>query len=156
MTTTSLASIENILPHRGTMLFQDEVRRYTEQETVCAFTIPANGWYADATNAMPAWLGVEIMAQAVAAHVALTAIRAGRNPKPGALLGTRDFKSSLPAFPAGKTLITRAVMEFIDESGLGVYQCHIAIDDQEISTATLKVYEPDDFDHFLATGTQSS
>lgn len=155
MSDTTFPPITDVLPHRGTMLLQDAVLSYAPDSTTCSFKVQADGWYIDATPGMPAWMGIEIMAQAVAAHVAMTAMQRGKGPKPGALLGSRDFRSTLPSFPAGSELRTTAILDFIDESGLGAYTCSIAIDGQEIAAAKLKVYEPEDFDQFLATGTQS-
>lgn len=149
-------AITDILPHRDTMLWQDTVLGHDTQKVTCSYRIPAAAWYLDAQAAMPAWLGIEVMAQAVAAHVALTAIGEGRPAKRGALLGSRDFSSRLAAFPAGSTLRTTALMEFRDDSGLGAYQCAIHIGDECVASATLKVYEPNDFEQFLAAGASAS
>jgi len=148
----TLPPITDILPHRGTMLWQDTLIAHDDQRATCRYQVPSTAWFADAQGAMPAWLGIEIMAQAIAAHVAMKAIRRGLPPKPGALLGSRDFTSRLPAFPAGSVLLTHVEMEFRDESGLGAYQCSIQLGDDEIATAKLKVFEPDDFNQFLASG----
>ncbi|HRE17919.1 MAG TPA: hypothetical protein PLW86_12785 [Rhodocyclaceae bacterium] len=148
--------IADILSHRGTMLWQDAVLSHDDTRAICRYRIPENGWFVDAEGAMPAWLGIEVMAQAIAAHVAMRAIRLGLPPKRGALLGSRDFTSHCSAFPAGSTLLTTVDMEFRDESGLGAYQCSIRIGDAEVASAKLKVYEPDDFEQFLAAGSQHS
>lgn len=152
----TIPPIADILPHRGTMLWQDAVLSHDDARAVCSYRVPENGWFVDTQGAMPAWLGIEVMAQAIAAHVALKAIRRGLPPKRGALLGSRDFASQLPAFPAGSTLMTTVDMEFRDESGLGAYQCRICIGETEVASAKLKVYEPDDFEQFLAAGSTPS
>ena len=156
MTTLSFPDIRDVLPHRGSMLFQDEIKDFSAEQSTCAYRVPYDSWNADETHSMPAWFGIEVMAQAVAAHVALTAIFRGDQPKPGALLGSRDFRSKMAAFPPGSELLTTARREFIDDSGLGVYVCEIALAGQTIASATLKVYEPHDFNAFLANGTQAS
>ena len=46
-------------------------------------TVRSDAWYADADGAMPAWIGIELMAQAIAAHVALLAMRAWRQGASG-------------------------------------------------------------------------
>lgn len=144
--------IADILPHRGTMLFVDAVTSYSPEVTTCTFRPRADAWYADADGAMPAWLGIEIMAQTIAAHVALTAMTRGEKPKLGALLGSRDYRSNMPSYAAGTPLTITALLELRDASGLGAYECRIEADNSEISSAKLKVYEPDNFEQFLSTG----
>ena len=85
--------IEDVLPHRGTMLLLDRVEAYAPTHVRCSYTPRADAWYADADGAMPAWYGIELMAQTVAAHVGLTARQAGRPPRLGALLGSRAFRT---------------------------------------------------------------
>ena len=65
--------IEEVLPHRGTMLLLDAVEDYAPTHACCSYTPRADAWYADADRALPAWFGIELMAQTVAAHVGLTA-----------------------------------------------------------------------------------
>jgi predicted hotdog family 3-hydroxylacyl-ACP dehydratase len=74
---------------------------------------------------------------------------AGEALKHGALLGTRCFRSNQSAFPAGQTLRIESRMVYRDISGLGAYECRILAADREVASATLKVYEPDDFQTFL-------
>ena len=95
------------------------------------------------------------MAQTVAAHVGLTARLSGHPPRLGALLGSRAVRSQRAAFAAGTTLIVEAHLDYRDESGLASYQCRIAADGEELSSARLSVYEPDDFAHFLSQNDRS-
>jgi len=148
--------ITDILPHRGTMLFIDAVTDYSPTATTCIYQPHADAWYADGDSNMPAWLGIEIMAQTIAAHVGLNAIARGQAPKMGALLGSRNYHSQVATFVAYTPLTIYALLEFRDDSGLGAYECRITADGREIASATLKVFEPENFDQFIATGTQAS
>lgn len=47
---------------------------------------------------MPAWFGIELMAQAIAAHVGLLSMRDGNPARPGVLLGSRKYEAHTPAF----------------------------------------------------------
>lgn len=147
--------IEEVLPHRGTMLLLDAVEDYAPTHACCSYTPRTDAWYADADRALPAWFGIELMAQTVAAHVGLTARLSGHPPRLGALLGSRAFRSQRAAFAAGTTLIVEAHLDYRDESGLASYQCRIAADGEELSSARLSVYEPDDFAHFLSQNDRS-
>jgi predicted hotdog family 3-hydroxylacyl-ACP dehydratase len=141
--------IEALIPHRGTMLLLDRVIEFTDDLAVAEYAPREAAWYADDTGNMPAWIGIELMAQTIAAHVALLKRRVGMLPKMGALLGTRSYRCSTPCFTAGRTLRIRAVMVLRDSSGLGAYECAIDLDGEVLATAVLKVYEPDDFGLFV-------
>lgn len=147
-----IPAIDEILPHRGTMLLLDSVRAWdAESATAVAFVMP-DAWYTDTEGAMPSWIGIELMAQTIAAHVGLSARARGECPKHGVLLGTRRYQATMPLFPSGATLDVIAKLAFRDDSGLGAYDCRISLDDQDVATATIKVFEPNDFATFLAQG----
>ncbi|MBS1197765.1 MAG: beta-hydroxyacyl-(acyl-carrier-protein) dehydratase FabA/FabZ [Proteobacteria bacterium] len=148
--------ITEILPHRGTMLFIDTVSQYSSTAATCTYQPQADAWYANEEGNMPAWMGIEIMAQAIAAHVCMDSIARGEVPKMGALLGTRSYQSSVVAFVAGTPLSIEALLEFRDDNGLGAYECCIEADGRKIANATLKVFEPKDFDQFIAAGKTAS
>jgi predicted hotdog family 3-hydroxylacyl-ACP dehydratase len=130
------------------MLLVDRVVAWDAQHAVVAATPKADAWYAE-DGAMPSWIGVELMAQAIAAHVGLVARSQGKPPKAGVLLGTRQYRATQPRFAAGAELIVRAHLTYRDESGLGSYDSTITLGDAEVAKASVNVYEPPDFAAFL-------
>jgi len=141
--------IEAIIPHRGTMLLIDGVNSFTD-ETLCArATVHGDAWYADAEGAMPAWIGIELMAQAIAAHVALVAMRGGGRARPGVLLGSRSYKALQPAFAGGAQLLVRATELLRSEEGHAAYECTIHDGDTCCAEAVIKVFQPSDFQSFI-------
>ena len=90
---------------------------------------------------MPAWVGIELMAQAIAAFVGLEGRNQGRSPKIGYLLGTRKYASAIPSFPANAEVKIRADLVFRDESGLGAFDCALECEERTVAEATLKVFE---------------
>jgi predicted hotdog family 3-hydroxylacyl-ACP dehydratase len=144
-----LPPIEDLLPHRGTMLLLDRVVEFAGDTVVAEYAQRADAWYADGSGNMPGWLGIELMAQAVAAHVALVKRLAGFPGKMGALLGTRAYRASAASFAADRVLEIRAREVFRDESGLAGYECAIAQGGAVLADAVLKVYEPEDFGLFM-------
>lgn len=145
--------IEELLAHRGNMLLVDRVlQREGNTIRVLARTDPA-AWYAVADGAMPAWVGIELMAQAVAALVGLSAYETGQPPRQGMLLGSREYRSSRPAFPAGTDLVVVATEVFKEDNGLAAFDAAIELDGEAVARATLKVYEPADFKAALAQET---
>ena len=146
---SNLPPVEDILPHRGTMLLLDRVLAFDNEKASAEYTPRREAWYADAGGNMPAWIGIELMAQTVAAHAGLLKRADGAPPKQGALVGTRRYSSTQPAFAAGETLHIQTKMIYRDASGLGAYECSIAAGGEKIASATLKVFEPDNFQSFL-------
>lgn len=141
--------IEAIIPHRGTMLLIDAVNAFDNETLVASATVHAGAWYADADGAMPAWIGIELMAQAIAAHVALLAMRGGGRARPGVLLGSRSYKALQPTFSGGARLIVHVVELLRSEEGHGAYECTIHHDDVCCAEAVIKVFQPADFQSFI-------
>jgi predicted hotdog family 3-hydroxylacyl-ACP dehydratase len=56
------------------------------------------------------------------------------------------------AFAPGTKLSVSVRLSYRDESGFGAYECTIADQRTELASATLKVYEPPDFEAFLRAG----
>lgn len=152
--TRGFPPIDELLPHREPMLLLDRVLAGDADSLTAERTVRAGAWYSDETGAMPLWIGIELMAQAVAAHVGLQARLRGEAPRRGVLLGTKAMRSNQAAAPAGSVLHVAARLVYRDESGLGAYDCAItAADGTDIAQATLKVFEPPDFDAFIQEGT---
>ena len=160
----SLPPITELLPHRATMLLLDRVVAFSDDTLVAEYAPRADAWYADASDAsdagaMPGWIGIELMAQAIAAHVALKKRAAGLAPKMGALLGTRSYRMLYPtvaSFAAGQPLRIAVAENFSDASGLAAYDCRIedGAGAGTLAQALLKVYEPDDFGSFVQGNVQ--
>jgi predicted hotdog family 3-hydroxylacyl-ACP dehydratase len=141
--------IEAIIPHRGSMLLIDAVDTFDNETLNARASVDPHAWYADADGAMPAWIGIELMAQAIAAHVALLAMRGGGRARPGVLLGSRSYKALQPTFASGARLSIRAVELLRSEEGHGAYECTIHHADLCCAEAVIKVFQPPDFQTFI-------
>jgi predicted hotdog family 3-hydroxylacyl-ACP dehydratase len=147
--TAALPVIEEVLPHRGTMLLLDRLLTCDAEGLSAEYTPRSDAWYANADGDMPAWIGIELMAQAIAAEVGLRQRSAGLATKPGVLLGSRHYAASRPVFASGEALRVHATLLYRDAGGLAAYTCRIVIGDEEVASATLTVFEPEDFPTFL-------
>ena len=147
----SLPPIEDLIPHRGAMLLLDRVVYFDTENACTEYNPKPDAWYADRDGNMPAWIGIELMAQTVATHAGLLKCAVNAPPKQGVLLGTRRYSAAHPIFLAGKTLSIHSRVILSDPGGLGAYECVIKADGESLATATLKVFEPDDFQSFLQT-----
>jgi predicted hotdog family 3-hydroxylacyl-ACP dehydratase len=145
----TLPPIEALVPHRGAMLWLTRLISGSDESVEAEANVAQDGWYLDGHGGMPGWLGIELMAQALSAHVGLRGWLAGQPPKPGVLLGCRAYRAAAARFPAGTALQVRARVVYRDEGGFGAYDCAIGAGAVELASAMLKVYEPADFAAFL-------
>jgi predicted hotdog family 3-hydroxylacyl-ACP dehydratase len=99
---------------------------------------------------VPAWVGIEFMAQTVAAWSGARSQRDGGAPKLGLLLGSRRYAVHCESFACGTTLRIETHCELIGANGLGLFDCRILLGDEALATATISVYEPEDAMAFLA------
>jgi predicted hotdog family 3-hydroxylacyl-ACP dehydratase len=129
------------VPHRGAMSLLDRVEAADEDGVVAWVTVPADGLFATAEG-VPAWVGIEYMAQAVAAWSGARARDGGGSPRIGFLLGSRRYEARESVFAAGAQLRVSARCELIGANGLGMFDCRIEHAGRELATARLSVYEP--------------
>lgn len=144
--------IEELLTHRGNMLLLDRVIGFGPDGIRVEAKVDGKAWYADASGAMPAWIGIELMAQAIAAQVGLVARERGLPPRQGLLLGTRSFVARRPAFGENEILVVGAKEVFQETNGLGAFDATIELAGEVVAEATLKVFEPTDFESILEQG----
>jgi predicted hotdog family 3-hydroxylacyl-ACP dehydratase len=151
----SFPPIEQLLPHRGTMRLVDAATEFTPEAVVVRATVDPGAWYAEADGTMPAWIGLELMAQAIAVHVNLCARAAGEPPRPGVLLGARRYEAQVDRIAAGEPLQVTAQLVFRDESGFAAYDCTMLRLGHVLASSEIKVYEPASFEQLLASEGQT-
>ncbi len=101
------------------------------------------------SDGVPGWLGIEYMAQAIAAFAGVRATKEKQPVEIGFLLGSRKYQSSISCFPFHKEIVITVSELLQDESGLGVYDCSINIDDEIVASAKLNVFQPKDPIQFI-------
>src|SRR6185312_12521729 len=118
--------IAELLPHRGPSVLLDAVVE-------------------DSLDEIRAWVGIELMAQAIAAHAGLNARRSQTPPKKGMLLGTRRFEASTAYFAEGAELEVEARREFGGDGEIAACACRILSGGETLATATIIIVEiPED------------
>jgi predicted hotdog family 3-hydroxylacyl-ACP dehydratase len=140
MTMTEFQPIEAFLPHRGAMLLLHRLVAADEEHAVAEVDVPLDGPFAR-EGGTPAWVGLEYMAQTIAAW---SGARAGRLPRVGYLLGSRCYKVTRAMFPAGSTLRVEVRREFLDNNGFGLFDCRILLGSDPLASALVSVFEPTD------------
>lgn len=115
--------IATLVPQRGPMCLLSRVLEHSREHTACAVDPERSGLFRDADGRIPAWVGLEYMAQCMAAHAGLEAA-AGRAPRPALLLGCRRLRLSADPFPAGAQLVVEA-RHHLGERGLVAFDCEV-------------------------------
>ena len=142
--------IADVLPHAGAMVLLDRVDELEAERIVCARGLRMGEPFVDADGSLPAWAGIELMAQAIAAWAGCHARAAGEPVRLGFLLGARQYRCAADAFPAGAELRIEAARGFHDDEGMGVFACRI--DGGGVAAeARLTVFSPPDAATFAAS-----
>ena len=129
------------VPHRGAMSLLDTVVHHDDQTIVARVRVAADGPFTGA-DGVPAWVGIEYMAQAVAAWSGARARTGGGSPRIGYLLGSRRYEAAVPAFEFGAELEVFAQCELMGTNGLGMFDCRITQDGRVLASGRLSVFEP--------------
>ena len=103
-------SIAEVVPHSGRMVLVDELLDYGDDFVVCAVNIRADSTLSDGVSGVPAWVGLEYMAQTIGAFTGLDDLRNGRKPQIGLLLGCRSYQAQVSTFALGARLIVSATL----------------------------------------------
>ena len=136
-----LFTVAQVVPHSNGMILIDEIIDYAEHFLTAKVQITSQSKFLD-QQGVPAWVGVEYMAQAIAAWSGVQSRLNGKTVQLGFLVGTRKYTAHQPYFPLGIELIIQVTQEYFADQ-LGVFQCSIH-SDQLIAEATLNVYQPEE------------
>ena len=93
--------LAELLPHAGDMILIEQILSFDEEQIHTRLTVKPGGLFSLPDGSLPAWVGVELMAQSVAAFAGCHARQKGNPVALGFLLGTRKFECNVEAFPAG-------------------------------------------------------
>jgi len=148
--------VEELVPHAGRMSLLASAVGIDDGSVQAELTIRADDLFFDTMGpgcGVGAWVGIEYMAQAVAACAGLEARRAGGAPKIGFLLGSRRYHTSRSRFALGERLLITVRREFQADNGLGQFDCRIDIGADTVASAKLTVFGPSDPVEFLNSGT---
>ena len=141
--------LAELLPHAGDMILIDQVLAFDEEQIETRLIVKAGGLFNREAGSRPAWAGIELMAQSVAAYAGCRARLQGRPVALGFLLGTRKFECNVEHFPLGAPLHIHALRSLEDDNGMGVFECHLTGPGIHAS-ARLNVFRPPQADTYLA------
>lgn len=137
---SGMAAAEFVM-HRDSMLLLDTLIEARDDGAVCEWLVNPDDPFVESELGVPAYVGIEFMAQCVAANAGARARIVGLGPPLGFLLGARHFKSSVSHFAIGERYRATCDELMRDDSGMGSYDCQILHGEESIATARLAVLE---------------
>lgn len=140
-------SVDDLVPHSGSMSLLSRVTAYGDDWLEAEVDISSATLFSE-EQGVPAWVGLEYLAQAIAAFSGVQERKQNQPPKLGFLLGTRRYESNVPWFATGLTLTVRVERDMVAENGLHVFKCMLTAFNVE-ATANLNVFQPDDASQFI-------
>jgi predicted hotdog family 3-hydroxylacyl-ACP dehydratase len=148
---SAIFDVEHVVPHSSPMSLLDRISEWSEGQLQAEVTIRPDTPFADDAG-IPGWVGLEYMAQAIAAFAGCRARSQHERVAIGFLVGTRRFDCSVPYFPIGATLLITVDELISGDNSLSVFQCTLqglGEHAQIKASANLNVFQPDDPEAFL-------
>jgi predicted hotdog family 3-hydroxylacyl-ACP dehydratase len=139
--------IAEYLPHAGSMVLLDELVSVRKEGLTAALTVRQDGLF-DSNETVPAWLGMEYMAQAIAAFSGYASREAGEPVKLGFLVSTRRFTCNSDILVCGTRLNVNINRVLQAENGMASFDCEVEGKGVQ-QQARINVYQPDDVEAFL-------
>ena len=110
------------------MCLLDRILSHDPSETVCAVRSEDSRLFVDDADLVPAWVGIEYLAQCIAVHAGLLARAAGEPPRPGLFLGSRRLVFRVQGWDLGEELQVSARHFRGSGTGLQVFSCSLRPD----------------------------
>ena len=137
----SLPALAKLVPHTPPMLLLDQVLSYEPPTVTCGLHLKEGALFVRNGQVSSA-VGLEYMAQAIAAYVGMERRLAGLPPLHGYLVGARAFQVNVPHINVGNELQVSATLTWND-SHSGAFACRIERGAELVASAHLTVYQPD-------------
>lgn len=141
--------LDELIPQSGPMRLIDRVISEGADSVCTAAIIRSTNIFYEPNRGVPAYVGVEFMAQAISAYDGLERWRSGLPPTIGYLLGCRRYSTTRRYFHEGETLLIEAT-SLLGEGALASFDCHIKdAGGQKIASGIINVYRPSDSQKIL-------
>jgi predicted hotdog family 3-hydroxylacyl-ACP dehydratase len=136
--------VGELIPHARGMLLLARVLEHGPEHAVCTAMPVASELFRDAAGQVPAWVGLEYLAQCVAVYGALAARAEGRPPRMGPFIGGRRLALRVSHFEPEQVLRV-TVRHLRGERGLIAFQGLIQAGEKEepLVEGRLHVYSTD-------------
>src|ERR1700722_6980635 len=141
--------LDELISHRRPMCFLDRIVSVSDRQAVAETLVAADNPLFVCGRGLPAYAGLEMMAQAIAAIDGMKRKLNGLPPKTGFLLGCRRYTVQRPIFEENMRLRIFADMVF-DDGAMFAFECRIDDEnDVPLAHANMSVFAPADPTAFL-------
>ncbi|MCL6414059.1 3-hydroxy-fatty acyl-ACP dehydratase [Aestuariirhabdus sp. Z084] len=137
-----LFPVNDCLIHQPPMRMVERLLAIDEANVRCSLVLHDDNPFITEQGQLPASLGIELMAQAIALFGGYHCLNRGEEVRVGYLIGSRRYHSTRPFFALGCELIIEAHQEYLSE-GMGLFNCRILERGNEIANGRLNTYLPD-------------
>lgn len=134
-------TVAELLPHAPPMILVDDIVGFSDTGCTTTLVITAQSRFFEPGKGVPAYVGLEYMAQTCGLFAGLRARCHALPVRIGYLLGTRDFHSEEGWFTPDMRLHVE-VTEILHSDPMGVFDCRISSAGRSIVTARINVYQP--------------
>jgi predicted hotdog family 3-hydroxylacyl-ACP dehydratase len=146
-------TIAEVLPHEPPMRLLDEILEAGDERVSGALTIRRDSLFCDGVNGVPAWAGMEYMAQTASLYSGIQDLRQGMRPGICLLLGSRRYRAERPFFPIGSRLRVVATLTLMDDTHITAFDCTLYCEQDGESVVwargDIKAYRPPDIQAVL-------
>ncbi|WP_306523494.1 3-hydroxylacyl-ACP dehydratase [Rheinheimera sp.] len=137
-------ALEQLLPHDHPMILLSRFIVADENSVQTEVEISSSSpFFQDVLQAVPAYVGLEYMAQTIACYAGANALLNGNEVKIGFLLGCRKYAPAVSQFALGTKLQLKAEKVVSEDTGLSVFLCEISANGFVLVQANLNVFQPE-------------
>lgn len=149
MTVATYPPLAQLLPHQPPMILIDRLLEANAREALCEVTITSQSLFLE-TAGVPAFVGIEYMAQSIAAHIGYQHYLADEPITLGLLMGTRRVEMCCAFFALGQTLRIH-VAHVWGKLELKRFRCTITALTTEalLQQAELHIFKPNSIPSYL-------
>lgn len=132
---------DRFLYHGPPMALLDRVLEVGPDSAVCSCVVDEKNPFFCARQGVPAWIGIEFMAQSIAVSAGARAVLAHEPLPLGFLLGTMAYHTRIDRFDPAATYLAHCRSLVRDDHGLGAFDCTLSLGGETIAAARLTVKE---------------
>ena len=132
------------------MLLVEELLGGDATSVSTAITIDeTSAFYDEKLRGVPAWVGLEYMAQTAAVWVGMDDIRNQRPVQLGFLVSARQYRAHQPLFALGQRLVIDVTRQFGDDAVVVFNGIIRTSSGEPVADAHFTAYRPDDVNSYL-------
>ena len=133
--------VADFVLHSKPMLLPDRVTSLQADSAVCEWCVQEDNVFLVPGLGVPAYIGIEYMAQCIAVHGGACERANGFPPPRGLLLGTRHYRSKVPYFVQGETYQVQCRQLAASLDGMASFDCRILKEHEVIAEGRISVLQ---------------